>query len=395
MKFFDEAKIYVAAGDGGSGCLSFRREKYIEYGGPDGGDGGRGGSIIFEASANLNTLVDYRYQRRFLAKRGESGSGRNCTGASGEDVLLIVPVGTTIIDDESEEILGDLVEPGQQLRLAEGGRGGLGNARFKSSVNRSPRKITKGFPGESFNLRMQLKVLADVGLLGFPNAGKSTLVSSVSAAKPKIADYPFTTLIPQLGVVKVDNYRSFVISDIPGLIEGASEGAGLGLRFLKHLSRTRVLLHMIDMAELDGGDPAGQAVAILDELSNFAPSLLERERWLVFNKCDLLFDEEQEKVRQEVTQAIDFKGKIFTISASERIAIQPLCFELMNYLEARAERLESDEDYKKQQDDLSKRIEAEVRLKIKQLSDARHAKLNQQIDVEDQEDDAVEVIYQL
>lgn len=399
MKFFDEATIYVAAGDGGNGCCSFRREKCVEYGGPDGGDGGRGGSVIFEASENLNTLVDYRYRRRFLAKRGEGGSGRNCTGASGEDVVLMVPVGTTIIDDTSEEIVGDLVDPGQRLRLAEGGRGGLGNARFKSSINRAPRKTTNGFPGETFQLRLQLKVLADVGLLGFPNAGKSTLVSSVSAAKPKIADYPFTTLIPQLGVVKVDNYRSFVISDIPGLIEGASEGAGLGLRFLKHLSRTRVLLHVIDMAELDGGDPAGQAVAIVDELKNFAPSLLERERWLVFNKCDLLFDEEQDTVRQQVIQALNFKGKTFTISASERMGTQALCFDLMNYLEARVERLECDEEFAAGQDDLSKRIEAEVRLKIKQLSDARRARLDQEkldqaSELQEQEEEGVEVVYQ-
>jgi len=293
-------------------------------------------------------------------------------------------------------VLADLVSVGQRLKIAEGGRGGLGNARFKSSVNRAPRRTTKGAPGESFNLRLQLKVLADVGLLGFPNAGKSTLVSSVSAARPKIADYPFTTLIPQLGVVKTDRYRSFVISDIPGLIEGASEGAGLGLRFLKHLARTRVLLHVIDMAELDGGDPAGQAVAIIEELQNFAPSLLERERWLVFNKCDLLFDEEQAAVRESVIAALGFEGRQFTISAAERMGTQALCYELMNYLEARSERMKSDEDYLASQQALDKRIELEVKQKIKQLSEARKAKADAKRQQQAQEDDgSVEVIYQL
>ncbi len=375
MKFFDEAAIHVAAGDGGNGCSSFRREKYVEYGGPDGGDGGRGGSVYFEASDSLNTLVDFRYQRRFCAQRGVNGSGRNCTGASGEDIVLQVPVGTTLIDDATEEIIGDLVEPGQRLLIAEGGRGGLGNARFKSSVNRAPTKTTKGTPGEHLDIRMQLKVLADVGLLGFPNAGKSTLVGAVSAARPKIADYPFTTLIPQLGVVKVDRYRSFVISDIPGLIEGASEGAGLGLRFLKHLSRTRVMLHMIDMAELDGGDPAGQAVAIIEELTQFAPSLLERDRWLVFNKCDLLFDEEQEQVKKSVVEALGFDGPVYTISASERMGTEALCYDLMNFLEARAEQLSHDEAFAEAQKALALRIEDEVRAKIKSLSDARKARL--------------------
>lgn len=397
MKFFDEATIHIAAGDGGNGCLSFRREKYVEYGGPDGGDGGKGGDIVFEASPSLNTLVDYRYQRRFLAKRGENGGARNCTGASSDDIVLMVPVGTTIIDDHSEEILGDLVEAGQRLVLAQGGWGGLGNTRFKSSTNRAPEKTTKGAPGESFDLRLQLKVLADVGLLGFPNAGKSTLVSSVSAAKPKIADYPFTTLIPQLGVVKADRYRSFVVSDIPGLIEGASEGAGLGLRFLKHLSRTRVLLHVVDMAELDGGDPAGQATAIIDELNNFAPALLERERWLVFNKCDLLFDEEQEQVRNSVVEALGFEGRIFTISASERIGTEALCYELMNFLEERADRIACDDAFAQAQKELEVRIEREVRERIKQLSDARRARVKGAAlknDDDDAEGVEVEVVYQ-
>lgn len=393
MKFFDEASIYVAAGDGGNGCSSFRREKYVEYGGPDGGDGGAGGDIILEASDSLNTLVDFRYQRRFLAEHGKKGGSRNCTGASGEDLILKVPVGTTIIDDDTEEVVIDLVDAGQTHLIAKGGHGGLGNARFKSSVNRAPRKTTSGSTGESFNLRMQLKVLADVGLLGMPNAGKSTLVGAVSAAKPKIADYPFTTLIPQLGVVKVDRMRSFVISDIPGLIEGASEGAGLGLRFLKHLSRTRVLLHMVDATELDGGDPARQAEAIIQELENFAPSLLERERWLVFNKCDLLFEEELAAVKKAVTERLDFKGRVYTISALEGSGLKQLNYDLMEALELRQTRMLEDESYAEKQRALEISIENQVRDRIKQLAEARKARKS--VEEPDEEDvDGVQVFYQ-
>lgn len=393
MKFFDEASIYVAAGDGGNGCSSFRREKYVEYGGPDGGDGGAGGDIILEASDSLNTLVDFRYQRRFLAEHGKKGGSRNCTGASGEDLILKVPVGTTIIDDDTEEVVVDLVDPGQTHLIAKGGHGGLGNARFKSSVNRAPRKTTPGSTGESFNLRMQLKVLADVGLLGMPNAGKSTLVGAVSAAKPKIADYPFTTLIPQLGVVKVDRMRSFVISDIPGLIEGASEGAGLGLRFLKHLSRTRVLLHMVDATELDGGDPARQAEAIIQELENFAPSLLERERWLVFNKCDLLFEEELAAVKKAVTERLDFKGRVYTISALEGSGLKQLNYDLMEALELRQTRMLEDESYAEKQRALEISIENQVRDRIKRLAEARKARKS--VEEPDEEDvDGVQVFYQ-
>ncbi len=290
MKFVDEVSIHVKAGDGGNGLMSFRREKFIEKGGPNGGDGGDGGSIYLEADVNLNTLVDYRYTRRFDAQRGENGGSKDCTGAKGDDLILPVPVGTTVIDANTQEIIGDLTEPGQRLMVAQGGWHGLGNTRFKSSTNRAPRQTTPGKPGEARDLKLELKVLADVGLLGLPNAGKSTFIRAVSAAKPKVADYPFTTLVPNLGVVSVGRYKSFVVADIPGLIEGAAEGAGLGIRFLKHLARTRILLHLVDMAPLDESDPADAAEVIVRELGRFSPALTERERWLVLNKMDQILD---------------------------------------------------------------------------------------------------------
>jgi GTP-binding protein len=277
MKFVDEASIHVSAGKGGNGCLSFRREKYVERGGPDGGDGGDGGSVYLVADAGLNTMIDYRYQRRYRAGNGEPGRGRNCTGAGGADLELQVPVGTSVLDEETGEILGDLTVPGQRLLVAQGGFHGLGNTRFKSSTNRAPRQTTAGTEGEQRALHLELKILADVGLLGLPNAGKSTFIRAVSAARPRVADYPFTTLVPQLGVVRVDPLRSFVIADIPGLIEGAAEGAGLGIRFLKHLTRNRVLLHLVDVAPMDGSDPAGNATAIRAELQRFSPTLATRE----------------------------------------------------------------------------------------------------------------------
>ncbi len=271
MKFVDEVSINVYAGKGGNGCLSFRREKYIEKGGPDGGDGGDGGSVIFEADESLNTMVDYRFKRNYRAGDGESGRSRNCTGRSAEDLVLRVPVGTTIIDEDIGEVLGDLSVAGQRLVVAQGGFHGLGNARFKSSTNRAPRQTSPGSEGEVRSLKLELKVLADVGLLGLPNAGKSTLIRAVSAARPKVADYPFTTLVPNLGVVSVEAHRSFVMADIPGLIEGASEGAGLGIRFLKHLTRNRILLHLVDMAPYDGIEPADAALTIVRELERFSP----------------------------------------------------------------------------------------------------------------------------
>ncbi len=304
MKFVDEASIEVYAGNGGNGCVSFRREKYIPKGGPDGGDGGDGGSVYLRGDDALNTMIDYRYARRFRADNGESGKGRNCTGRGGDDLVLPVPIGTTVLDEDTGEILGDIREHGQDLLVAQGGFHGLGNTRFKSSVNRAPRQSTPGSSGEMRRLKLELKVLADVGLLGLPNAGKSTFIRAVSAATPKVADYPFTTLVPNLGVVKVDSYRSFVVADIPGLIEGASDGAGLGIRFLKHLTRNRILLHIVDIAPLDESDPAEAAASIVRELERFSPTLASRPRWLILNKVDLLSPEELSARRDAVLKAM-------------------------------------------------------------------------------------------
>lgn len=296
MKFIDEARIYVAAGDGGNGVASFRREKYEPEGGPDGGDGGRGGSVYVVADRNLNTLIEFRYTRKFLAQRGEKGGSSDCYGKSGKDINLHVPVGTIIADVNSNEIVADLDVDEKRLLIARGGRGGLGNIHFKSSVNRAPRQCTKGEPGEERDLRLELRVLADVGLLGLPNAGKSTFIRAVSAARPKVADYPFTTMHPNLGVVRVSENRSFVIADIPGLIEGAAEGAGLGIRFLKHLARTRVLLHIVDLAPPDPeADPAHDARAIVHELEKYSPELAAKPRWLVLNKLDLIPEDERDQ----------------------------------------------------------------------------------------------------
>src|SRR5574343_830922 len=307
MRFVDEAVIKVVAGDGGNGCMSFRREKFIPFGGPDGGDGGHGGSVWAEADIGVNTLVDYRYTRQFRAQRGGNGRGANCTGKSGDDIVLKVPVGTTLLDDSTGEMLGDLTRDGQRVLLARGGRGGLGNINFKSSTNRSPRKTTDGTTGEHRELRLELKVLADVGLLGMPNAGKSTFIRAVSAAKPKVADYPFTTLHPNLGVVRVDDTSSFVIADIPGLIEGAAEGAGLGHRFLKHLQRTGILLHLVDLAPFDEAvAPVREARAIVEELKKYDEELYHKPRWLVLNKVDMLLDEERDEKVKAFLEAYDW-----------------------------------------------------------------------------------------
>src|SRR5690554_2565652 len=303
MKFVDEAEISVEAGNGGNGCLSFHREKFIERGGPDGGDGGKGGDLWLVADDALNTLVDFRYQPRYRAQNGEAGRGRQCTGAGGSDLEVKVPVGTSVIEADTRELIDDLTLPGQRLLIAKGGRGGLGNTHFKSSTNRAPRKTTLGKEGEKRRLLLQLKVVADVGLLGRPNAGKSTLIRAVSAARPKVADYPFTTLVPNLGVVRINDERSFVMADIPGLIDGASEGAGLGIRFLKHLTRTNVLLHVVDVAPYDGSDPVEDALGIVEELRKFSPTLAERERWLVLNKVDLLTAGEVDAVSTRIVQA--------------------------------------------------------------------------------------------
>ncbi|WP_321348603.1 Obg family GTPase CgtA [Halopseudomonas oceani] len=386
MKFVDEVAITVKAGDGGNGCMSFRREKFIPKGGPDGGDGGDGGSIYLEADPNLNTLVDYRYTRRFNAQRGENGRGSDCTGAKGEDMVLPVPVGTTIIDAGTQEIIGDLTEAGQRLLVAQGGFHGLGNTRFKSSVNRAPRQTTQGSLGELRDLKLELKVLADVGLLGLPNAGKSTFIRSVSAAKPKVADYPFTTMVPNLGVVDVGQLRSFVIADIPGVIAGAADGAGLGTRFLKHLSRTRLLLHLVDMAPLDQSDPVEAVETIIHELGKFSPSLTLRERWLVLNKCDQLLEDEQQAILDDVVERLEWEGPVYVISASERMGTAELAKDVMNWLDEREHRLVEDEEYAEEMAELDQRIEDEARAHIQALDD-RRALRKQGISADDLDDD--------
>ena len=333
MKFIDEATIKIFAGDGGNGVATFRREKYEPMGGPSGGDGGRGGSIIIEADRNINTLVDYRYTRSFRAQRGENGRSAECYGAKGEDMILRVPVGTVISDKASEQMLVDLSEHGQRALLAKGGNGGLGNVHFKSSMNRAPRQCTKGDAGEELELYLELKVLADVGLLGMPNAGKSTFIRSVSAAKPKVADYPFTTLHPNLGVVRVDAERSFVIADIPGIIEGAAEGAGLGHQFLRHLARTNLLLHLVDIAPFDDAiDPVYEAKAIVEELRKYDETLYDKPRWLVLNKIDMLQDSKQ--VIADFVKDYGWKGRVFSISAISGIGCKELVYAMMEHLEA-------------------------------------------------------------
>ncbi len=316
MKFVDEATIRVIAGNGGHGCLSFRREKYVERGGPDGGDGGHGGSVYLVAEPSMNTLADFRVARKFQAETGQGGAGRNKTGRSGDDLDVMIPCGTVVHDVDTGELICDLTEPGQRQKVAEAGRGGQGNTRFKSSVNRAPRKITQGTQGEGRHLSLELKVLADVGLLGMPNAGKSTLITAMSAAKPRIADYPFTTLHPNLGVVRVGRLQSFVMADIPGLIEGASEGAGLGIQFLRHLQRTGLLLHLVDIAPIDGTDPADVVKAIANELGNFSENLAEKPRWLVINKIDLLTEDDRAVARQKLLESLAWDGPVFEVSAA-------------------------------------------------------------------------------
>ncbi len=334
MRFVDEAIIKIEAGNGGHGCLSFRREKFIPFGGPDGGDGGNGASVFLEANKDLNTLVDFRYKRNYKAQNGECGRGANCSGKAGDDLIIQIPVGTLVYDADTDELLGDIREAGSRLLVAQGGYHGIGNARYKSSVNRAPRQTSNGKPGEVRQLRLELRVLADVGLLGLPNAGKSTLIRSVSSAKPKVADYPFTTLHPGLGVVSVGPYKSFVMADIPGLIEGASEGAGLGHQFLRHLSRTCVLLHVIDIAPLDGSDPVEAAKVIINELAAYNPALLDKPRWLVINKIDMIPDEEiREQTIKHIVDALQWKSRVFSISAISSEGTQQLCYALMQLID--------------------------------------------------------------
>ncbi|HCH00770.1 MAG TPA: Obg family GTPase CgtA [Vibrio sp.] len=333
MKFVDESTIKVEAGDGGNGVVSFWREKFVEKGGPDGGDGGDGGDVYMQADENLNTLVDYRFERFHKAERGKNGSGGNCTGKRGADKTIKVPVGTRAIDIHTNEVVAEVTEHGQKIMIAKGGWHGLGNQRFKSSVNRAPRQKTMGTKGEVRELRLELLLLADVGMLGLPNAGKSTFIRAVSAAKPKVADYPFTTLIPSLGVVRAGSERSFVIADIPGLIEGAADGAGLGVRFLKHLERCRVLLHMIDLLPIDGSDPIENALTIIDELEQYSEKVAAKPRWLIFNKVDLLPEEEVDEKIQQIIDALGWDGHYAKISASNKLGTKELAFQLAEFME--------------------------------------------------------------
>lgn len=342
MQFVDEANIRVQAGRGGNGVVSFRREKYIPFGGPNGGDGGDGGCVYLLADRNLNTLVDFRFTKNYQAQNGQAGMGQQKTGAAGDDLVIPVPVGTTVVDIHEDQLIGDLTEHGQKLMVAEGGRHGLGNIHFKSSKNRTPRQCTPGEPGEERDLRLELKVLADVGLLGMPNAGKSSLISAVSAARPKVANYPFTTLYPNLGVVAVSPETSFVIADIPGLIEGAAEGAGLGIQFLKHLSRTGLLLHVVDIAPIDGSDPVEDIKIIQKELEKYSEELAGKDRWLVLNKTDLLLEEEKDEVCQRIVEETQWQGKVFEISAVQRDGTQALVNDIAYALEQNRQEMQEE-----------------------------------------------------
>jgi GTP-binding protein len=343
MKFVDEVTIRVQAGNGGAGCVAFRREKFIPRGGPSGGDGGNGGSVYLVADEGINTLADFRVGRKFRAGHGQAGAGKNRTGAGGESLEISVPCGTHVLAEETGELMGDLVTQGQKLLVSQGGAGGKGNVRFKSSVNRAPRQSTPGTAGEALNLQLELSLLADVGLLGLPNAGKSTLIRVVSAARPKVADYPFTTLYPNLGVVAVEAYRSFVMADIPGLIEGAADGAGLGVRFLKHLQRTRLLLHIIDIAPLDdGGDPVAAARSIIKELGQFSADLASKERWLVLNKSDLLPEQQAAEMQARIVNQLGWTGPVYRISALTGVGTQELIRDVMSRVERLKEGLTED-----------------------------------------------------
>ncbi|QUX93559.1 GTPase ObgE [Marinomonas sp. A3A] len=394
MKFVDEASIYVRAGKGGNGALSFWREKFVAKGGPDGGDGGNGGSVVLVADEALNTLIDFRFTKKYIAESGEGGQGRDMTGSKGPDLEIKVPVGTTVIDDDTGETLGDLVRDGQKLKVAQGGHHGLGNTRFKSSTNRAPRQTTKGTVGEERTLKLEMKVLADVGLLGLPNAGKSTFIRAVSSAKPKVADYPFTTLVPNLGVVKVKKHQSFVIADIPGIIEGASEGAGLGIRFLKHLVRNRILLHIVDLAPWDEITPAEAAVIAVNELHQFSPALAERDRWLVLNKTDMVPEDELEERCQSVIDALGWEGKAYRISAISGEGTEVLCLDLMTALDEKRELLLESPEAREKEKAMRTLIDEEGRNRIMSLREKRRkAGLLVDDDDFDEDDYDVEVEY--
>jgi GTP-binding protein len=392
VKFVDEASIYVRAGKGGNGCLSFWREKFVAKGGPDGGDGGDGGSIILEADADLNTLIDYRFTRSFQAESGEGGKGRDMTGAKGSDLVLKVPVGTTVIDEDTGETLGDLTRDGEQLKVAQGGYKGLGNTRFKSSTNRAPRQTTKGTEGEERTLKLEMKLLADVGLLGLPNAGKSTFIRAVSSAKPKVADYPFTTLVPNLGVVKVKKHQSFVIADIPGIIRGAADGAGLGIRFLKHLVRNRILLHIVDLAPWDEITPAEAAQIAVNELHEFSPTLAKRERWLVLNKIDMVPEDELEARCQSVLEAINWQGPTYRVAAISGEGTQVLCLDLMTALDERRLLLKESQEARDEEERVRRQIDEEGRERIKLYRENKRAQARgDELDDDDFDDDDYDV----
>ncbi|AIA69576.1 putative GTP-binding protein [Pectobacterium atrosepticum SCRI1043] len=389
MKFVDEATILIVAGDGGNGCISFRREKYIPNGGPDGGDGGDGGDVYLLADENLNTLIDYRFEKSFRAERGQNGQSRDCTGKRGKDITIKVPVGTRVLDQGTGEVLGDMTRHQQSLMVGKGGWHGLGNSRFKSSVNRAPRQKTNGTKGEERELTLELLLLADVGMLGLPNAGKSTFIRAVSAAKPKVADYPFTTLVPSLGVVRMDSEQSFVVADIPGLIEGASDGAGLGIRFLKHLERCRVLLHLVDLAPIDESNPIENAKVIINELEQYGAGLAEKPRWLVFNKVDLIDKAEAEKRAKEIAAALGWDDKYYLISAANREGVNPLCWDVMNFLKANPKMMaiaeSAPEKVEFMWDDYHREQLAEVEKEAEEEWDD---------DWDDEDDEGVEIIYQ-
>ncbi|HCH25997.1 MULTISPECIES: Obg family GTPase CgtA [Psychrobacter] len=400
MRFIDEAVVTVKAGDGGNGIASFRREKYVPRGGPDGGDGGSGGDVYVIADDNTNTLVDYRYTRRYDAKRGENGQSKNCSGKGSEDIYLPVPVGTTVVDTETDEVLGDLVEIGQTLLVAKGGDGGLGNTHFKSSTNQAPRKATSGFEGELKVLKFELKVVADVGLVGLPNAGKSTFIRQVSAAKPKVADYPFTTLVPNLGVVDIGRHRSFVMADIPGLIEGASEGAGLGIRFLKHVARTRRLLHLVDVKPVDGSDPVENARVILNELERFSPELANLPQILVLNKIDQVAEEDLNELCTHIVAELGWTGMVFRTSTLTGEGVDAVKYHLMNDIEREREREIEDPIFAEAQKERFARLEEEVRLNTEAQREAYRAArraaregIDNSDDRLDDDEDGVEVVY--
>ena len=371
MKFVDEATIKVVAGNGGNGCLSFRREKFIPKGGPDGGDGGDGGSVFLQAKLELNTLIDFRYTRLFKAENGQAGAGSDCTGKKGEDLIIPVPLGTIVSLSETGELIGDLSKPDQKLLIAKGGFHGLGNTRFKSSKNRTPRQTTPGKEGESREIKLELSLLADVGLLGLPNAGKSTLVNKVSAAKPKIADYPFTTMIPSLGVVNIGNDRSFVIADIPGVIKGAAEGAGLGIRFLKHLTRTKLVLHIVDVSPMDKTPPKEAFREIELELEKFSPTLARQSRWLILNKADLFDVNEHKKLLKNFVKDVGWIGPSFLISAATGQGVDLLCNSVGDYLNDERSREINDSEAKKNADKVRNAIFMEAKMQISKLAESK------------------------